>query len=180
MLGDTSWFASAPSGQKPVQFGQHTTDYGPETARPVRNSSIAAHSTSMASNLTNLGSNRLHTDRELSARQIRAARALLGWSRRQLAIASGVSEGTIKAIEHGAVDTRLVTMDKLGRVFAAQSIAFVADDPWTGVVINLPADDGKYSAPQLTRSQRDEVVEDAEGPIRRRFGWFRLLGAGRR
>jgi transcriptional regulator with XRE-family HTH domain len=149
----------------------------------------------MASNLTNFGSNRLHTDRELSARQIRAARALLGWSRRQLAAASGVSVGTIKAIEHGAVDTRLTTMDKLGGVFAAQSIAFVADDPWTGVVINLPPIDPKYSAQRGARSQRAEVdsdtLGDAEGASpsahgrrdaapSRGLGWFHSLWAGRR
>jgi transcriptional regulator with XRE-family HTH domain len=150
----------------------------------------------MASNLTNFGSNRLHTDRELSARQIRAARALLGWSRRQLAAASGVSEGTIKAIEHSAVDTRLTTIDKLGGVFAGQSIAFVADDPWTGVVIKLPPiDDPKYSTRRVARSQRAEVdshtLGDAEGATpsadgrrdaapSRRLGWFHSLWAGRR
>jgi hypothetical protein len=68
----------------------------------------------MASNLTKFGSNRLHTDRELSARQIRAVRALLGWSRRKLAIASSVSEGAIKVIEHGAIDL-CVTSEKFGQ-----------------------------------------------------------------
>ena len=48
--------------------------------------------------LTNLGSKARETDIILSAPQVRAARSLLGWSRRELAIVSNVSAGTIKAI----------------------------------------------------------------------------------
>jgi transcriptional regulator with XRE-family HTH domain len=69
-----------------------------------------------ARTLANLDSNRLHMDRLLSARQIRS---LLGWSRRELAIVAGISQGTIKAIEQGKTDARLSTLRKLARTFTA-------------------------------------------------------------
>src|SRR5258706_1646080 len=154
----------------------------------------------MGSNLTNFGSNRLEIDRQLSARQIRAARALLGWSRRELATLSGVSEGTIKAIEQGAVDTRLTTMHKLAQTFAACSIEFVAEDPWTGVVVKNTEADRKPHKRRVPRTYRPSGGEsqsepDASGnsdgathqdheeeatPRRLGLGWFRSLRAGRR
>src|SRR3990172_2030609 len=82
-------------------------------------------------------------DRLLSAQQIRAARGLLGWSRRELAIVAGISQGTIKAIEQGTTDVRLSTLRKLARTFTAHAIEFVADGPWTGVVINNGPDSGR-------------------------------------
>ena len=65
------------------------------------------------------------TDNILSAPQVRAARSLLGWSRRELAIVSGVSSGTIKAIEQGSTDPRLSTLRKLARTFKAHSVEFL-------------------------------------------------------
>lgn len=41
---------------------------------------------------------------KVSIRQVKAARALLGWSQRDLAEASGVSEPTIKRLEAGDGD----------------------------------------------------------------------------
>jgi transcriptional regulator with XRE-family HTH domain len=58
-------------------------------------------------------------DRLLSAQQIRAARSLLGWSRRELAMVAGISQGTIKAIEQGTTDVRLSTLRKLAQTFTA-------------------------------------------------------------
>jgi transcriptional regulator with XRE-family HTH domain len=46
----------------------------------------------------------------LTAAQIRAARALLGWRQLDLAKASGVSEVSIKNIERGRTDPRRSTM----------------------------------------------------------------------
>jgi transcriptional regulator with XRE-family HTH domain len=79
-------------------------------------------------------------DRVLSAHQIRAARGLLGWSRRELAILSSVSEGTIKAIELGITDARLSTLRKLARTFSAHAVEFVADGSRTGVTIRNGTD----------------------------------------
>jgi transcriptional regulator with XRE-family HTH domain len=85
--------------------------------------------------VSNLDSNTLQMDRTLSAQQMRAARGLLGWSRRELSLVAGVSQGTIKAIEQGTTDVRMSTLRKLARTFAAHEIQFIADGPWTGAVL---------------------------------------------
>ena len=107
-----------------------------------------------------MDSNRLQMDRMLSAQQIRAARGLLGWSRRELAIVAGVSQGTIKAIEQGTTDVRLSTLRKLARTFTAHAIEFVADGPWTGVVIKNRAD---RSAQPSRSASRPMPVADSSG-----------------
>jgi transcriptional regulator with XRE-family HTH domain len=78
----------------------------------------------------------------LSARQIRAARGLLGWSRRELAMVAGISQGTIKAIEQGATDVRLSTLRKLAQTFTAHEVEFVTEGPWSGVMIKNVTDAG--------------------------------------
>jgi predicted transcriptional regulator len=70
----------------------------------------------------------------LSAQQIRAGRGLLGWSRRDLAIVAGISQGTIKAIEQGTTDARLSTLRKLAQTFTAHGVEFVAEGSRTGVL----------------------------------------------
>ena len=87
-----------------------------------------------------MGSKVRGTDIILSAPQVRAARSLLGWSRRELAIVSGVSSGTIKAIEWGSTDPRLSTLRKLARTFKAHSVEFLFEGGWTGVVIAMTPD----------------------------------------
>ena len=89
--------------------------------------------------LTNLDSKAPGTDIILSAPQVRAARSLLGWSRRELAIVSGVSSGTIKAIENGSTDARLSTLQKLARTFKAHDVKFLFEGLSTGVVISTPS-----------------------------------------
>jgi DNA-binding XRE family transcriptional regulator len=49
--------------------------------------------------------------------QVRAARALIGWTQVDLAQASGVSEITIKNLERGATDPRIGTMNSIERAF---------------------------------------------------------------
>lgn len=46
----------------------------------------------------------------ISGPQLRAARALLGWSQARLAEKSGVAEITIKVFERGVTDPRVSTM----------------------------------------------------------------------
>ena len=104
--------------------------------------------------LTNLGSKVRGTDIILSAPQVRAARSPLGWSRRELAIVSGVSSGTIKAIEQGSTDPRLSTLRKLARTFKAHSVEFLFEGRWTGVVIATTS----VSEPKVLRriSRKDQ------------------------
>ena len=58
--------------------------------------------------------------------QLRAARALLGWSQERLAEASGVSVPTIKRLEpgEGLLQTRVDTLDKLRRALEAEGVSF--------------------------------------------------------
>ena len=77
----------------------------------------------------------------LSAQQIRAARSLLGWSRRELAIVAGLSQGTIKSIEQGKTDARLSTLRKLARTFTAHGVEFVMESSRSGVTIKDAAKD---------------------------------------
>lgn len=58
--------------------------------------------------------------------QLRAARALIGWSQEKLAEASGVSVPTIKRLEpgDGLLQTRVETLDKLKRALEAEGVVF--------------------------------------------------------
>jgi predicted transcriptional regulator len=49
--------------------------------------------------------------------QIRAARALIGWTQADLAQASGVSQVAIKNIERGSTDPRLSTINSIETAF---------------------------------------------------------------
>jgi transcriptional regulator with XRE-family HTH domain len=106
--------------------------------------------------LTKLGSKGRGTDIILSAPQVRAARSLLGWSRRELAIVSGVSSGTIKALEQGSTDPRLSTLRKLARTFKAHSVEFLIEGHWTGVVIAMTPD----------LDQRRKVARNIPGQVK--------------
>jgi transcriptional regulator with XRE-family HTH domain len=63
----------------------------------------------------------------LSIRQVKAARALLGWSQAELAKASGVSEPTIKRLEagDGELGGRAGTMGAILYAFEAAGIVFL-------------------------------------------------------
>jgi len=75
----------------------------------------------------------------LTAQQVRAARGLLGWSRRELALVSRVSESTIKGIELGRTDAKGSTLRRLYNTFVAHSIAFFTVGSATGVTIDIDA-----------------------------------------
>ena len=66
--------------------------------------------------------------------QLRAARALMGWSRRQLNETSAVSVETIKNIEKARNRPAPVTLGKLVRTFAAHNVAFVGSGNFEGVI----------------------------------------------
>jgi transcriptional regulator with XRE-family HTH domain len=78
---------------------------------------------------------------KVSTRQIKAARALVGWSQEQLAAASGVSVPTVKRLEafDGALGGREDTGDKLiGALQAAGAIFIDADALGPGVRLSAP------------------------------------------
>lgn len=58
--------------------------------------------------------------------QLRAARALLAWSREMVAAASGVSLATIKRIEpgEGTLSTKVETLEKLKTALEAAGVEF--------------------------------------------------------
>jgi len=57
--------------------------------------------------------------------QIRAARALIGWTQTDLAQASGVSEIAIKNLERGATDPRVSTVNNIQAAFDRAGIIFL-------------------------------------------------------
>lgn len=57
--------------------------------------------------------------------QIRAARALIGWKQTDLAVASGVSEMSIKNIERGVTDARGSTLQALQRALEDAGVIFM-------------------------------------------------------
>lgn len=63
--------------------------------------------------------------RMLTPEQIRAARAVLRWTQADLANAAKVAAITIKNIEAGGVDSKILTLQKLRRAFEAAGIEFL-------------------------------------------------------
>jgi transcriptional regulator with XRE-family HTH domain len=61
----------------------------------------------------------------ISGKQIRAARALLGWKQRELAAAAGLSEVSIKNAERGVVDSRGSTLNAIQRAFDRAGVVFL-------------------------------------------------------
>jgi predicted transcriptional regulator len=61
----------------------------------------------------------------ITAAQIRAARALIGWKQTELAKASGVSEISIKNIERGATDPRSSTVSAIQAAFEKAGVVFL-------------------------------------------------------
>lgn len=61
----------------------------------------------------------------ITPRQIRAARALLGWKQTDLARASGVSEISIKNVERGATDARGSTLGKIQKAIEDAGVEII-------------------------------------------------------
>ena len=61
----------------------------------------------------------------ITAGQIRAARALIGWKQVDLAKGSGVSEISIKNIERGATDARGSTLAAVQAAFKKRGVIFL-------------------------------------------------------
>lgn len=67
---------------------------------------------------------------KISIRQVKAARALLGWSQKDLADASGVSDPTIKRLEAGKGDLggRQATADAIRQALEGAGVEFTNGD----------------------------------------------------
>jgi transcriptional regulator with XRE-family HTH domain len=64
----------------------------------------------------------------ITARQIRAARALLGWSQQQLADKAIVSLNAVARLEKGIVDSRVSTFLAVQKALEKAGIEFLAAD----------------------------------------------------
>jgi predicted transcriptional regulator len=75
----------------------------------------------------------------ITARQIRAARALLGWSQQQLADRAIVSLNALARMEKGNVDSRVSTVVAVQKALTKAGIEFLdADAKGEGVRLRSP------------------------------------------
>lgn len=85
----------------------------------------------------------------ISNRQVKAARALLGWSQADLARASGVSEPTVKRLEcrEGLLGGRADTGDKIVNALEQAGIAIVEENgQGPGVRLRKPSGSRSHEA----------------------------------
>jgi len=72
----------------------------------------------------------------IDARQIRASRALLGWSREELLKVSGISMSALLRMEGALADSRSSTLNKVVKALTQAGIEFIArDDGAIGVLL---------------------------------------------
>jgi DNA-binding transcriptional regulator YiaG len=64
----------------------------------------------------------------ISAPQVRAARALLGWSQDQLTAASGASKRTLAGFESGETTPRAATVTLLRAALESAGVEFIAEN----------------------------------------------------
>jgi predicted transcriptional regulator len=75
----------------------------------------------------------------ITPRQIRAARALLGWSQQQLADKAILSLNAVTRLEKGKVDSRLSTLAAIEKALAKAGIKFLsAGERGEGVRLRSP------------------------------------------
>lgn len=75
-------------------------------------------------------------DHLITTGQIRAARALMGWSQQELADRSGISRRTIAAAE--AVEPSATTTRAVVECFEDAGIHFITDSTGRGVYLSTP------------------------------------------
>jgi predicted transcriptional regulator len=73
----------------------------------------------------------------LKPRQLVAARALIGWTREDLAKASGVPAVTIGEFERAETDPKLSTVGKLRRAMEKAGVEFIEADADKGPGVRL-------------------------------------------
>jgi predicted transcriptional regulator len=75
----------------------------------------------------------------ISARQIRTARALLGWSQQQLADKAIVSLNALVRLEKGNVDSRVSTLQAVEKALTKAGVEFLsAGEKGEGVRLKSP------------------------------------------
>ena len=75
----------------------------------------------------------------ITPRQIRAARALLGWSQQQLADKAIISLNALTRLERGRVDPRVSTLDAVHKALSKAGIEFLsANEKGEGVRLADP------------------------------------------
>jgi predicted transcriptional regulator len=75
----------------------------------------------------------------ITPRQIRAARALLGWSQQQLADRAIVSLNAVTRLEKGKVDSRRSTVDAIEKTLIKAGVEFLpAGERGEGVRMKSP------------------------------------------
>jgi predicted transcriptional regulator len=72
---------------------------------------------------------------KMTPAQLRAARALLDWSRIDLSRASGVSVETLKNLEAGKCKPQDTTVEKLLSAFSGWGVGFIGCRPAQGVML---------------------------------------------
>ena len=78
----------------------------------------------------------------IDGRQIRAARAMLGWSREELLDASGISMSALLRMEGNMADSRSSTLNKVVKALSLAGIEFVTRaDGAIGVILKGPPTD---------------------------------------
>ena len=76
----------------------------------------------------------------IAAAQVRAGRALLGWSQDQLVKASGVPKRTVARLELGTGEARRATMAAIRLALEVAGVEFIAEDGGgPGVRLREPA-----------------------------------------
>jgi predicted transcriptional regulator len=73
----------------------------------------------------------------LTPHQLRAARALVGWSRAELAKRSGVPVPTTEAFERGLTDPKMSTEHKWRRALEKAGVVFLDKDATGGPGVRL-------------------------------------------
>jgi transcriptional regulator with XRE-family HTH domain len=73
----------------------------------------------------------------ITARQLRAARKLIGWSQRVLAEKAGLALSAIKRLECGDVDPLLVTSSSIEKAFARTGVEFIPADGHQGEGVRI-------------------------------------------
>ena len=75
----------------------------------------------------------------ITSRQIRAARALLGWSQQELADKAIVSLNAVVRLENRVVDSRISTVQAIQKALVKAGIEFLdADQKGEGVRLKSP------------------------------------------
>ena len=75
----------------------------------------------------------------IDGRQVRAARAMLGWSREELLDASGISMSALLRLQSAQADTRISTLSKVVRALNQAGVEFVnREDGAIGVMLRHP------------------------------------------